>query len=228
MAGKKYATTEILDSKGKPAAARGIDASNETVTVKDESGESVEKKISDAIVEFVTAADQEKTFKEKKEAAADLVRKFIADVRIFFAKKGEFTKTFRVLGTVTKKMAYALDVSSTDKYSFSAKKEDLTGLKKELTAGTFNQIFTETATISINPVVLADDKKRRELTKVLIDALGEDKVKEYFERDVTHTLNPGLYELSYKFPAGTRKILDTYFKRAADTIKDATEIKASK
>lgn len=224
MAGKKYATTEILDSKGKPAAARGIDATAETVTVKDDKDQDVEKRIADAIVDFVTAADQEKTFKEKKEAAGELVRKFILDVRTFFAKKGEFTKTFRVFGTVTKKVAYALDVSSSDKFSFSAKKEDMVKLKKELTAGVFKQLFTENASISIKDVVINDDKKRKELTKVLIDALGEDKVKEYFEREVTYTLNPGLYEKTYKFPEETQKVIRENFKQSADSIKDASEV----
>jgi hypothetical protein len=224
MAGKKYATTEILDSKGKPAAARGIDASNETVTVKGPDNQDVEKRITDVIVEFVNAADQEKTFKEKKEAAGELVRKFITDVRTFFAKKGEFTKTFRVFGTLTKKMAYALDVSSSDKFSFSAKKEDLANLKRELTAGVFKQIFEEVATISIKKVVMDDDKKRRELTKILLDALGEEKVKEYFEREVVYILNPGLYEKTYQFPAETQKVIRDNFKQAADSIKDASEI----
>lgn len=225
MAAKKYASTEILNAKGNPIETRGIDGTKETVKGKDDAGNDVPIKIADAITEFVTAASQEKSFKEKKDKAAESIRTFISDVRDFFAGKKDFTKTFRVFGNETDDLKYAVDVSSSDKFTLPAKKEDMANLKRDLTAGIYNQIIEEEATISIKKVVFNDVKKRRELTKLLVDTLGEDKVKEYFERDVIYKVKPGLSQKIYEFKKEVQKTIRERIKAAADAVKDATETK---
>jgi hypothetical protein len=225
MAAKKYASTEILNAKGKPIETRGVDASKEVVKDKDDTGKEIEVKVTEAIVSFVTAASQEKSSKEKKDKAAGLIRSFVGDVREFFAKKKDFTKTYRIFGTENDQIKYAVDVSSSDKFTPPSKKEDLAALKKLLTAGVFNQIFDEEKTISIKKVISDDDKKRRELTKLLVDTLGEDKVKEYFEMDVTHTVKSGLSSKIYDFTEEIQDIIRENIKASADAVKDASEIK---
>jgi hypothetical protein len=225
MAAKKYSSTEILNAKGKPIETRGIDGTKETVPGKDDAGNNVTVKIADAITEFVTAASQEKSFKEKKDKAAESIRTFISDVRDFFAGKKDFTKTFRVFGNETDDLIYAVDVSNSDKFTLPAKKEDMANLKKDLTAGIYNQIIEEEATISIKKVVFNDVKKRRELTKLLVDTLGEEKVKEYFERDVVYKVKPGLSQKIYEFKEEVQKTIRERIKAAADAVKDASETK---
>lgn len=227
MAAKKYASTELLNAKGKPIETRGIDASKETVKDKDDAGKEITVKVAEAIVTFVTAAAQEKLFKEKKEKAAGLIRSFVTDVRGFFAGKKDFTKTFRIFGDDTDKVKYAVDVSSSDKFTAPDKKEDLASLKKALTAGVFKQIFEEEKTISIKKVISDDDKKRQELTKLLIDALGKEKVTEYFELDVSYSVKSGLSSKIYEFPEDTQEIIRKNIKAAADAVKDSSEVKAS-
>lgn len=224
MSAKKYASTEILNSKGKPTETRGIDGTKETVKGKDDAGKDIVVKIADSITEFVTAASQEKSFKEKKDKAADAIRTFISDVRDFFAGK-DFTKTYRVFGNETDDLKYAVDVSSSDKFTLPAKKEDMVSLKKDLTAGIYNQIIEEEATISIKKVIFDDVKKRRELTKLLVDTLGEEKVKEYFEREVVYKVKPGLSKKIYEFKEDVQKMIRERIKAAADAVKDATETK---
>jgi hypothetical protein len=225
MAVKKYASTEILNAKGKPIETRGIDASKEVVKDKDDAGKDIEVKVTEAIVSFVTAASQEKSSKEKKDKAAGLIRAFVGDVRGFFASKKDFTKTYRIFGTENDQIKYAVEVSSSDKFSPPTKKEDLAALKKLLTAGVFKQIFEEEKIISIKKVISDDDKKRRELTKLLVDTLGEDKVKEYFEMDVIHTVKSGLSSKVYEFSAEIQEIIRENIKAAADAVKDSSEVK---
>jgi len=229
MAGKKFATTEVLDSKGKPTKTRGIDAGKEIIKGTDDAGKTIDVKVVDAVKDFVTYATEEKSFKDKKDKAAGLIRTFIDEVRDFFGKKPgykkeDFTKTFRLLGTETDKLKYAVDVSSSDKFTLPAKKEDMAALKKLLTAGIYKQIIEESATISIKKTVTDDDKKRKELTKLLIDALGEDKVKEYFERDVAYSVKSGLSALTYEFPEAVQVVIRDKIKSASDAVKDVSEV----
>lgn len=221
MATKKYATEVVLDAKGKPTKTRSIIASGEKVKDGDD-----EVAVTTAITEFVIASGQEKIFKDKKEKAASVIRTFVADFRAYFRKKGDFTKTYKVLGDETKTLKYIVDVTSTDKFSAPKNKEDLASFKREITAGVFNQLFEENATISIKKTIMDDDKKRRELAKLLVEALGEDKVKEYFEREVSYDLKSDLIEVIYGFPEETQKLITAKIEQNADSIKDASEPKA--
>ena len=229
MAAKKYSSTELKNDKGKPIDTRGIEGAGETVTLK-EGDKDVVVKITDAITDFVVAAEQEKIFKEKKEKVAEVLRMFMADVRGFFADRKDFTKTFRIFGNKTDSINYAVEVSSTDKCSPPTKKEDLAALKKLLTAGVFNQLFEEVTVISIKKTISDDDKKRRELTKLLIDALGEEKVKEYFEKDTTFVVkvpkDMSLVEKVFGFNKDQQKIIRENLKFASDAVKDASSVNA--
>lgn len=232
MATKKFSSTEVLNKKGKPTETRGIKGVGETVK-QTVDGEEKTVKIEDAIVDFVVAASQEKSFKEKKEQAIEAIRMLAADIREYFGtlpgyKKEDFVKTYRIFGKETDELNYAVDVSSSDKFTPPSNKEDLKALKKALTAGVFGQIFEESAIIQIKKTVSDDDKKRRELTKLLVDALGEDKVKEYFERDTTFTVKPGLSALYYEFPEKTREIIKDKIKSASDAVKDVSEVPEAK
>lgn len=220
---KKFASMELTNAKGKAIETRGIDATGETVKVSVD-GKDVSVAIPEAVTDYVMLSEQEKSLKEKKDRAAEAIRAFVKEVREFFAARKDFTKTYRVFGAKTSDLQYAVDVSSTDKCSAPTKKEDLAAFKKELTAGVFNQIFEEVTVISIKKTVTDDDKKRRELTKLLIDTLGEDKVKEYFEKDTTYEVKPGLAKKIYDFSEEQRtKILDK-IKFAADAVKDASTV----
>lgn len=232
MATKKFSSTEVLDKKGKPTKTRGINGKGERVK-QTINGTETTVKIEDAIMDFVIAASEEKSFKEKKEQAIEAIRLLVGDVREYFGtlpgyKKEDFVKTYRIFGKETDKLNYAVDVSSSDKFSAPTNKEDLKALKKALTAGVFDQIFEKNAVIQIKKTVSDDDKKRRELTKILIDALGEEKVKEYFEKDTTFAIKPGLSALYYEFPKETREIISDKIKSASDAVKDVSEVPENK
>lgn len=218
---KKFASTELMNAKGKPIDTRGIDATGEAVKVTVD-GKEVSVKIPEAVTDFVMFAEQEKSSKEKKDKAAEAIRLFIGEVRDFFAVRKDFTKTYRVFGAKTDDLQYAVDVSGTDKCSAPAKKEDLVAFKRELTAGVFNQIFEEVTVISIKKTITDDDKKRRELTKLLIDTLGEEKVKEYFEKETTYEVKPGLAKKIYDFSEEQQAKILEKIKFAADSVKDAS------
>lgn len=226
MAVKKYSSTELTNDKGKKIETRGIDGKGETVTIKDSSGKDVSIKVEDAISDYVIAAEQEKLFKEQKEKAAEVLRLFVGDARKYFSDRKDYTKTYRVFGKETPTIAYAVDVSSTDKATMSAKNEDVMNFKRDITAGIFNQIIEEVAVISIKKTVTDDDKKRRELTKLLIDTLGEDKVKEYFVKDVSYEIKSGLSTKIYDFASEVQAKIKGFIKFASDAVKDASTIKS--
>jgi hypothetical protein len=228
MAAKKYATSEIKDSKGKVSKVRGIDASTETVEVTDDAKKVTLKNVGEAVFDYVTASSQEKAFKEKKEEAAGILRTFIGGVRKFFSgKETEPTKTYRVLGKEVGGLTYAVDVSSSDKVTFSDKKEDIMKFKKEITAGVFKQLLKEESVISIKKIVSDDDKKRKEFTALLLEKLGEDMVKEYFERSVTYVPTPDMFSKIRSLSKEGQKIVWDFFKAPSDAVKDATDSTAA-
>jgi hypothetical protein len=219
MAVKKHTTFEVKQASGKLAQdSRGIDVTDETITVNKAS-----YNIGEALTAYINAAALEKSNKDEKDKQADILRAFAKNVRDFFSGKNEYIKTFRLIGKKVGKLQQAADVAHQDRFSFSNNKEDRSQLKKELETY-FPQIFEEVTTIAIKDTVMKNDAKRKELTKKLIAALGEDGVKEYFDRSVDFDIKAGLAEKLHKFPKNIQVILDTKLKQSADQVKDQSYI----
>jgi hypothetical protein len=219
MADKKtYTSFELKQASGKKTDVRGIEAGEETLPKGKET-----IKIADAIAAYVNAAAQESQYKEQKDEHASIIREFVNNVRGYFNKQGQYVKTFRVFGNKLKKLLYAVDVAHQDRFNPPSNKEDIESIKKLLGQGNFDQIFEENITISIKKTVSDNDVMRRELSKLLIEKLGPEGLKRYFERDAVYVVKKGLAEKINKFPEEIQKIIKENLKQTSDSIKDVSE-----
>lgn len=218
MAVKKFSSFEIKQASGKLSDSRGVNVTDETIKI-----EKSVKSVSDAITGFVIAASEEKASKELKESHAGVIREFATTVRNYFTEKGDYTKTFQFFGKIIGGIQHILEVAQPDKFTFSTKKEDIANIKTVLGKDTFDQIFEEEASIAIKKTIMENDKERRKLTKLLVQALGEDGVKEYFERDTVYTIKAGLAEKMHKFDDTIQTVLKDNLKQALDSVKDVSK-----
>lgn len=202
-----YTTYEIINKNGKVSNARGINPPNNIIR--------------NIVKEFVHLSQEEKRIKTEKESKIEQIRDFIESVRNFFTKKGDFNKTYRIEERENN-FVYAVDVIATEKYTLPTKKEDIDKLKKELTAGVFNQLFESSITIKIKDIIANDKKKRNELLKILIDNIGEDKVKEYFSKEEELDIKEGFMEKVAQLNDSQKEILFKYIKQSKDTVKDVS------
>jgi hypothetical protein len=202
-----YNTYEILNKDGKVSQVRGIQPPNETIR--------------EAVKTFVTYSKQEKEIKKNKDEKAEILRDFIKNVRDFFTKKGDFNKSYRI-EEKEGNFVYAVDIIATEKYSLPTKKEDIEKLKKELTAGIFNQFFEIDTVIRIKDLIANDKKKRNELIKTLIDILGEDKVKEYFVKEEVLNIKEDFMSKINQLSQEQKDILFKYIKPSLDMVKDTS------
>ena len=213
----EYKTFQIKTAAGKESKARGVNAEDFTVD-----GE----KVTDAIKTYVIALAQEKSVKEEKEKKAKVIRTFAGKVRGYFIKNHEYQKTFRIFGDKGKKVQYAVDATNNDKWTVPKNKEDLDTLKEILGDKAFNQIFESSISIAVKKKVMENDALRKELSKVLLDALGKEGIKKYFDRDEVWKVKPGMAEDIHNFDPEIQKAFLEYIKQADDTIKDASEFTA--
>lgn len=204
-----YNTYEITTKNGKSSNVRGISPTDSSI-----------KK---ALIDFVTLSKEEKRIKEEKDKAANTLRTFIANVRNFFAKKSIFTKTYRI-EEKTDDIVYAVDITASERYTLPTNKEDISKLKKELSKGVYDQLFEESITIKIKDIIANDPKKRKELLKILVDTLGEDKFKEYFTKEESIDIKEGFMEKVYQLSDDEREILFRYVKPSLDSVKDTSYI----
>lgn len=200
-------TYEIVSNTNNISKARGVKPDK--------------KEVKDAIIQFVSLSKREKEIKEEKEKYANILRKFVKNIRDFFASRGDFVKTYRIEHKELE-TTYAVDVSASDRYSLPKRKEDMYKLKKEIGSGIFDQLFEETLTIKIKDIIANDPRKRRELTKILIDALGEEKVKEYFVKENNYETKEDFREKIYQLTEEQKNILFKYVKFPEDYVKDVS------
>jgi hypothetical protein len=205
-----FKTYEIINNNDTLSKTRGIKATG--------------KDLIEALINFVKISQQEKKLKEEKESYTNVIRNFIKEVRDFFSSRGDFIKTYRV-EKEDNDFVYAVDVSKLNKYTLPTKREDLEKMKRELTVGIFNQLFEETLTIKIKDIIVNNPQKRKELTKVLIDALGEEKVKEYFIKKTIIEPKEDIEEKIYQLSEEERKIFFKYVKESTDSVKDVSYYK---
>lgn len=206
-----YKTYEINEGTSK---VRGIKATG--------------KEVIDALINFVRISKEEKKLKEEKENYATILRNFIKNIRDFFSSRGDFVRTYRIEKDEEEKeegFVYAVDVSKLNKYTLPVRKEDIDKMKKELTVGVFNQLFEETLVIKIKDMISNNPQKRKELTKILIEALGEDKVKEYFIKRTTIEPKADISEKIYQLSEEEKNILFKYIKESSDSVKDVSYVK---
>lgn len=214
---KKFESVEIKTAAGKVSEARGVNAGDEVVTLG-----KAKIPVADAITSYVNALSVMKTAEEEKDKQANIIRTFVGDIRTYFRKKADHSKTYRIFGKVAGSIQYALDVIMMDKWSVPKKNEDWETLKKEVTASVFNQLFEEIQVIKIKKIITDNDQKRRELTKKLVSFFGEDGIKEYFEKETSYEVKAGLAETLPKMSEEVQASVLKHLTQSSDMIKDAT------
>jgi len=211
-------TTALKTANGKDSVIRAVDPADSIVVLDDRS----EVKVAAAVTSYFLHDAQEKAAKEAKEASAEIVRLYAGSVRDDNALNGEYQKTLRVVGTKVKKVQYAVDAAHTDKFTAPKSKDDIEAIKTAL-GSNFDTIFEESVEIGIKDTVMKNDTLRKELSKVLFDALGAEGIKKYFDRETTWRVKKGMAEDQYKLEKAVREILRTKAPQAKDALKDASD-----
>jgi hypothetical protein len=213
-------------AKGKKSAVRAIDPQDDTVTLELEVGDELEESteiIKGQVRAFAQAASSEKTFKEQKEDAALFLRKYIKDMRDENAVEGDYQKTYRVLGPKGKDgTQYSADLSHNDKFSMPKDPALIDGLKDVLDKDIFDETFEKVLSIQIKPEILKNDKKRREFSKMIVDAIGVEGLKDYFVKEEVYTVKKGLDKRQYELEDTDKSALFEILTPSADTVKNTT------
>lgn len=183
--------------------------------------ETSEKLIKDAVNEYVKYHALEKSYKDQKDEAAQVIREYVGAVRDANAYEGDYQKTYRVLGKKDDTMQFSADVSQNDKFSIP-KTADMTEIKTALGDATFDELFQKTTTISIKPEIMSNDTLRKEFSSILVDKLGMDGLKKYFVKEEVWQVKDGTDTHQYKIPKEKRDILLEHVNPSADTVKNST------
>jgi len=213
-------------ASGKASAVRAVDPQDETVTIELEVGDEIEECteiVKGQVQAFVQASNSEKSFKEQKETAAKYLREYVTKMRDENAKEGDYQKTYRLLGPKGKSGSqFAADLSQNDKFSMPKDQTLIESLKDILDKDTFEETFEKVLTIQIKPEILKNDKKRREFSKIIVEAIGVEGLRKYFEREETYQVKKGLDKRQYEMDEDERKALFEVLTPSADTVKNTS------
>jgi hypothetical protein len=213
----KKASVAIQTPAGKKSAARAIEPDDTTVILEDGS----EVTVKTAVAAYVKALAASKAAKNEADGHAEVVRTYVGAVRDDNAEAGDYQKTYRVLGSKAAGTQFAVDVSQSDRFGVN-KDVDWGTLRQLLGDSDFEKLFEEETVIQIKPEVLKNEKMRKKLSKVLFEALGTEGIKEYFLRETTFSVKPGMVEEQYTLEPELRTVLRENTKQVADSVKDAT------
>lgn len=220
-------TFEVRTASGEISKSRGVDPKDAAVTVEITSptGSTVKtQKVVDAVVEYIIKDAAEKAAAEEKEISAQVIRAFAVAVRDANATQGDYQKTLRVVGRKVKSTQYAVDASAKDAFSVPSKSEDVEAIRKALGNTVFEQLFEKQTSISIKKEVMESDTLRKDLSRILFEALGAEGMKKYFEKDDVWAVKDGVSERIYKFNAKEREAFLKAVKQHSDALKDASEV----
>lgn len=216
----------VLDSvsktttKGK-SVVRDIDPKDAIVGVV--SGKTKKDvKVKDAVVNFVKFSLLEKSYKGQKEEMSEVVRDYASKVRLDNADQGDYQKSYRVLGGVSKeKVEYGATCSSQDR--FRIPKDDLImdTVKELIGVDIFDKLFSKEITISIREDVLKNKAKKKELTQKLIKAFGKD-LSDWFVKDETWATNEKADETVYELDSKVRAEFLELVPQYKDSVKNSS------
>ncbi len=207
---------------GKDSAVRAIDPGQTIVTMEDD-GVAVD--VRNAVNNYVKNSLLAKSAKDQADEAAAVIRVYVGAVRDENAYQGDYQKTYRVMGSDVEKISRATDVSQVDKFSVPKKAEEMKALREALGEDEFKTIFEQVTTIEIKKSVLNNAKLRRELSEKLVEAMGKDGIKEFFQKEDVYIVRKGMDQKQYDLAPDVRKKLLAGAKQSADAVKDASTLK---
>jgi hypothetical protein len=178
-----------------------------------------------AIRDFIKYLRQEKSAKDQKDDAADIIRKHVVPIRDGNALTGDYQKTYRMIEEITDKdVEHAVNVSQVDKWS-KIEETNITTLKALVGDKFFDEAFEKVVTIKIKEEVMLDKTKRVELGKILKDALGVDGMAKYFEKEEVLVPKDGLEQYQYVLPKDKILEMRKLVKPSKDAVSDASKVK---
>jgi hypothetical protein len=211
----KIASKTVTDS-GAKSKARTIDPLDSSVTLVDGSVVTVKE----AVNSFIRFDLQEKSAKEQKAEAAEVVKLYAGKMRDENAVNGDYQKTYRILGSKTKAAQHAADISQSDKFSIPKKNDDIEALKKIL-GDDFGSYLERDISISIKPEVLKNRKLRADLSKRLAESFGAE-LSNFFVKEEIWTSVKGIDQRQYELEENQRTQMREKLKPAADSIKNTS------
>lgn len=217
---ESFKSFALITASGKTSKARGVDVSDHTLKTED----GREKRIADSVKNYVVLLEKEKEVKTEKEQHSEIIRTHATAIRNYFRKHGTYLKTYRLIGDKINDYQYAVDVMENDKFSAPSINEDIQNLKTTLGENIFDQIFEEITTISIKKSVMDDENQRKELSKLLFQALGTDGIKKFFDRGTKWIVKEGLSEKIHTYEEKIQNTIRENLKQSEDSIKDASSI----
>lgn len=172
--------------------------------------------------QFVIADNNAKAAKEQADEAAEGLRVFIREFRgIRHENTGRYQGSYRVNGEVKGKTQYAVQVNAQDRFSMPKKDKDVDALREIVGKEFFGKFFERVLNISIRKEVLEDRKLRRALTDKLIEAFGEDGLKEWFVKEEVWSVKKGLDEGIFELDPEKREEFLEACPQYADQVKNA-------
>ena len=219
-----------LTPKGEVSVMRNItptDTDQVTVekvtgTGKEKKTEKLVKKVKEAVREFVIASNEEKSAKERKEDAAEVIRTHVKDVRDKNAYAGDYQKTYRVCGAVARTdLQYAASSVQADRCVLPKKEVDIAAIKSLVGDKFFKDYFTREMSISIKKEVLENKDLRKELTDKLLEYFGVEGIKKYFIKEEVWSAKEGLDKGQYDLEDKVRGEFLEKIKFYADKVEEA-------
>lgn len=219
-------TSTPKTASGKKSVVRCIDPQDDTVTLQVEVDDEIEDRtemVKGQVKAFVKASESEKAFKTQKEEAARYLREYVCKNRDENAIEGDYQKTYRVLGTKgAGGLQYAADVSQADKFSLPKDSQLIEDLRGSIDSDLFDENFEKVLVIQIKPEILKNDKTRREFSKLIVEAIGVEGLKKYFQKEEIYEVKEGLDQRQYAMDSEDRAKILGVAKQAADSVKDTS------
>lgn len=203
-------------ASGKASTVRDVNVSQAVVKVgKDPIA------LRTTVKEFQRFSLLEKSYKEQKEEKAGIIRTFVGSLRDTNALAGDYQKSYRLVAEVKDRIEKAVTVSQVDKFSLPKKDGEMDDLKDFVGDEFFDENFEKVTTIAIKKSILNNKEKRRELSKILAEALGKEGMKKYFEKSEVWTVKDGLDQRQYQLED---KLTDfrAIVKPSKDSVSDST------
>lgn len=208
--------SQPITAAGNKSTARTIDPLDSSITLEDGSVVTIR----DAVSSFVRYDLMEKSAKEQKEDSASILREYAEKLRDDNALNGDYQKTYRILGSKSKDIQYAADLSQADKFSIPKKKEDIDALK-DILGDQFEDYLERDISISIRPEVMKNRKLRTELSKKLAEAFG-DELRNYFTKEEVWATKKGIDQRQYELKETERIQMREKLVPAKDSVKNTT------
>lgn len=206
---------------GKDSAVREMDVSTETLKQGND-----QISIRTTVKEFQRFSLLEKSYKEQKDEKAEILRMFVGNVRDKDALDGDYQKSFRLVAETKDKVERAVTLSQRDSFSIPKKDTDMDIIKDLVGEDFFDENFEKVTTIAIKKSILSNKEKRRELSKILAEALGKDGMKKYFEKKEEWVVKDGLDQRQYQLGKDKLGEFRCLVKPSKDSVTDSTTVES--